>query len=106
MHGSCLDYPLHKWFDFKIPKTTISSDFIMKALEETGAHTSKDSDKIVWLGNTPDIEIISKSKKGSQWEMCSLTFYSKKETISLFYFVLDKLFLSKPAFSLKVLNLD
>ncbi len=83
MHGSCLDYPLHKWFDFKIPKTTISSDFIMKALEETGAHTSKDSDKIVWLGNTPDIEIISKSKKGSQWEMCSLTFYSKKETINI-----------------------
>ncbi len=83
MHGSCLDFPLHKWFEFKVPKTTISPDFIMKALEEPALQTSKDSDKVVWLGEMPDIEIISKSKKGSQWEICSLTFFSKKETINI-----------------------
>ena len=83
MHGSCVDYPLHKWFDFKVPKTTISPDFIIKALEEPTFQTSKDSDKVVWLGKTPDINIISKSKKGSQWEICSLTFYGKKETINI-----------------------
>src|SRR6188474_1321025 len=30
MHGACLDYPLHRWFDFKTPKTSIAPDFIRK----------------------------------------------------------------------------
>ncbi len=34
MHGSCLDYPLQKWFDFKVPKTTVAPDYIVKSLEE------------------------------------------------------------------------
>jgi hypothetical protein len=35
------------------------------------------------LGNQPSVEIITKSKKGNQWEICSLSFETKKETIEI-----------------------
>jgi len=88
MHGACLDLPLYKWFDtettgMKVPKTTVPPDFIVKALQEEEAVNSKPNSKIVWLGNMPAAEKIIKSKKGSSWEMVSLTFESKKETINI-----------------------
>ncbi len=83
MHGSCLDYPLHKWFDFKVPKTLVPSDFIIKSIQEEDFIKHKPETKIVWLGNLPEIEIINKSKKGSNWQICSLTFQTKKETIHI-----------------------
>ena len=83
LHGACFDYPLQKWFDFKVPKTTVPADYIIKALEEPEYNSSKPSDKIVWLGNTATIENFTKSKKGNQWEMCSLTFQSKKESLNI-----------------------
>jgi radical SAM superfamily enzyme YgiQ (UPF0313 family) len=83
MHGACLDHPLHKWFDFKTPKTTVPPDYIVKALEEEELIHHKPGSKIAWLGNIPAAETVSKSKKGSAWEMCSLTFQTKKETLNI-----------------------
>ncbi len=83
MHGTCFDYPLQKWFDFKVPKTTVPPDYIVKALEDVSYNSAKPTDKIVWLGNKPAIEILTKSKKGNHWEICSLTFQSKKETLNI-----------------------
>jgi radical SAM superfamily enzyme YgiQ (UPF0313 family) len=83
MHAACFDYPLHKWFDFKVPKTNIPPDYIVKALEEDIYATAKPTAKIVWLGNTPEVEITVKSKKGEQWELAALTFQSKRETASI-----------------------
>lgn len=82
MHGACLDYPLHKWFDHKVPKTSIAPDYIAKALEETEL-LSKPNVKIVFLGKPPLLEIITKSKKGNTWEIASLTFFTRKETINI-----------------------
>lgn len=76
MHGACLDHPLHKWFDFKTPKTSIPSDFIVKALEDE-VIINKPTAKIIWLGKLTATEKITKTKKGSSWEMCSLTFQTK-----------------------------
>jgi hypothetical protein len=81
MHGACFDYPLQKWFDQKVPRTTIAPDYIIKAIEEPELQASKPNTKIVFLGNQPKTETIIKSKKGSQWELLSLTFETKKETI-------------------------
>jgi hypothetical protein len=81
MHGACFDYPLQKWFDQKVPRTTIAPDYIMKAIEEPELQASNPNTKIVFLGNQPKTETIIKSKKGSQWELLSLTFETKKETI-------------------------
>jgi len=83
MHGACLDYPLHKWFDFKIPKTTIAPDFIIKALEEDVYTAGKPNTKIVLIGNMPKVEHYTKSKKGNTWEMTSFTFQTKTETFTI-----------------------
>ena len=83
MHGICFDYELQDWFDFKIPKTTISPDFIFDALQEEGEFNSKPNAKIVWLGGKPVLEYFTKSKKGNSWEMLTLTFQDKKESFSI-----------------------
>ncbi len=83
MHGACFDVPLHKWFDFKTPKTTVAPDHIAKLLSQEEYHAVKPNTKIVWLGNTPVVEIFTKSKKGNHWEMCSLSFETKKESFDI-----------------------
>ncbi|TWF35383.1 radical SAM superfamily enzyme YgiQ (UPF0313 family) [Chitinophaga polysaccharea] len=83
MHGACLDYPLSKWFEFKVPKTSVAPDFIVKALLEEEAGVIKPTSKVVYLGKPPAMEIITKSKKGSTWEMSSFTFQGKREKINI-----------------------
>jgi hypothetical protein len=78
MHNLCLDDPLQKWFDFKIPKTKVSPDYIEKVLNETEIDSFKPTTKIVWLGNKPTIEYFTQSKKGMQRQMATLSFTSKK----------------------------
>jgi hypothetical protein len=83
MHGICFDYDLQDWFDFKIPKTKISPDFIFDALQEETNFNIKPTAKIVWLGGKPSIETFTKSKKGNSWEMMALTFHDKKESFTI-----------------------
>jgi hypothetical protein len=83
MHGICFDYELQDWFEFKIPKTKISEDFIFDALQEESDFNIKPTAKIVWLGGKPFIEQFTKSKKGNSWEMMSLTFHDKKESFTI-----------------------
>ncbi|TRX02849.1 B12-binding domain-containing radical SAM protein [Flavobacterium gawalongense] len=83
MHGICFDYELQDWFEFKIPKTKISPDFIFDALQEDDDFNSKPTAKIVWLGGKPFIEHFTKSKKGNSWELMTLTFHDKKESFSI-----------------------
>ncbi len=83
MHHNCLDYPLSKWFDFKVPKTSINPTYIQTCLTDTNFSSNKPSAKVIYLGNTPTLEILTKSKKGTQWEVASITFQTKKETINI-----------------------
>lgn len=83
MQSTCLDYPLNKWFDFKVPKTSVAPDHIEKALLEDEYTTGKMNAKVIWLGNKPTVETITKSKKGNQWEIASLTFENKRETVNI-----------------------
>jgi len=83
MHGLCLDDPLHKWFDMKVPKTTIASDFIENALLADTYLSHKPTAKVVWLGKQPHVEYITKSKKGHQWEQAIFTFQTKQETVQI-----------------------
>jgi hypothetical protein len=83
MHGTCFDHPLQKWFDFKVPRTSVATDYIRKAIEEHDHTASNPNSKIVWLGKTPKAETIMKSKKGAQWEVMSLTFATKKATFAI-----------------------
>ncbi len=83
MHGALLDEPLHKWFDFKTPKPSVPANYIEKVLdaEELSAH--KPTAKVVYLGKQPTLEITTKSKKGNTWEVASLTFQSRRETLNI-----------------------
>lgn len=88
MHGAGLDMPLYKWFDtdttgMKVPKTQVPPDYIVQALEEEELPSLKPNAKIVWLGNMPSMEMVTKSKKGNTWQLCSLTFETKKETVNI-----------------------
>lgn len=83
MHGICFDYELQDWFDFKIPKTKIGSDFIFDVLQEEADFNIKPTAKIVWLGGKPSAETFTKSKKGNSWEMLALTFHDKKQSFTI-----------------------
>ena len=80
MHGACFDFPLNKWFDFKVPKTSIAPDYIANALQSDEHLVFKPTAKVLWLGKAPQVSHFTKSKKGNHWEMSSLVFQSKKTT--------------------------
>jgi hypothetical protein len=82
MHGTCLDYPLQKWFDFKVPKTSVPADYIRKAIEEP-EYPSGPNSKVVWLGKQPKAETFTKSKKGVQWEVMSLSFQTRQALLTI-----------------------
>ncbi len=83
MHGVCLDDPLQNWFESKIPRTKIPSDYIEKALMEDALGARKPTAKVVWLGKKPQVQTLTKSKKGNTWEVTSLTFQTRKEPLSI-----------------------
>ncbi|MGL5275889.1 B12-binding domain-containing radical SAM protein [Myroides sp.] len=83
MHGMCFDWPLNEWFDFKVPRTSISSDYIFSCLNNEPLTVCKPNQKVVWLGTFPYIEYFEKKKKNRVFEMAQLVFYTKKETIAV-----------------------
>ena len=83
MHGIGFDLPLQSWFEFKVPKTRISPDFIVNALEEPELAFIKPSSRIVWLGSQPSLNFFTKTKKGNQWELAQLTFHTRKDVFTI-----------------------
>ena len=62
--------------------------------------------KLVWLGKPPKTEVFVKSKKGTQWEVAALTFFTKKanHTVQVepakaawLQAILQRLHISKPS---------
>lgn len=83
MHGICFDYELQEWFDFKIPRTKIASDFIQKALSDESGMAIKYQSKVVWMGTMPAITYFTKSKKGHTWNRAALTFHDKRHAFTV-----------------------
>ncbi len=83
MHGICFDYDLQDWFDFKIPKTKIPSDYIFNCLQNEQNFNTKPNAKIVWIGGKPQIETFTKSKKGNSWEMMKISFHTKTQSFDI-----------------------
>ncbi len=83
MHGVGLDTPLHQWFDFKVPKTSIAPDYILRILEEHEYASARPTARVVFAGAMPRYEIVSKSKKGASWELASLSFETQQQTINI-----------------------
>ncbi|GAB4091551.1 radical SAM protein [Flaviaesturariibacter terrae] len=83
MHAACLDYPLQKWFDFKVPRPVVAPDTIRRAITEPELPPSAPSSKVVFIGKTPRSERQTRSKKGTQWEVLSLTFSTQKSDLTI-----------------------
>ena len=82
MHGNCFEFSLQKWFDFKVPNTTIAPHFIQKAITDPDLNTSTHY-KVIWLGVLPSTTIIQKSKKGNKWEEMTMEFQSNKNALAI-----------------------
>ncbi len=83
MHGIGFDLPLQDWFDFKVPKTTISPYYIEGCLTENTTFDIKPSAKIVWLGHNPSLNEISKTKKGNTKHLLQFTFHDRQDTLQI-----------------------
>ncbi len=83
MHSIGFDFPLQDWFDFKIPRTTINSEYIYNSLQKEIEFSIKSSARILWIGGKPISETFSKSKKGTSWQMQKLTFHDKKQSVEI-----------------------
>lgn len=82
MHGACFELPLQKWFDFKIPKTTVLSNYILNAISEPELSASKNT-KAIWIGVMPTSNIVQRSKKGAKWEEMSLQFQTNTSQFNI-----------------------
>ena len=81
MHGTCFEFPLQKWFEFKIPKTSIAPNHIQTELD--AVEIGLNNYKAIWTGLMPTSTIVSRAKKGSKWEEMNLRFETNKNTISI-----------------------
>ncbi|MDO5637267.1 MAG: radical SAM protein [Myroides sp.] len=83
MHGLCFDFSLQEWFDFKIPRTKVAPDYIVSVLENEPFTSYKATQKVVWLGSNPSLELFTKSKKGKIFEKTRVTFHSKNDELQM-----------------------
>jgi len=81
MHGACFEFPLQKWFEFKIPKTSITPNYIQTQLDAVEIGSA--NYKTIWTGLMPTTTIVQRSKKGSKWEEMNLRFETNQNTISI-----------------------
>jgi hypothetical protein len=81
MHGACFEFPLQKWFEFKIPKTSITPNYIQTQLD--AVEIGSNNYKAIWTGLMPTSTIVQRAKKGSKWEEMNLRFETNQNSISI-----------------------
>ncbi len=79
MHGVGLDFPLSKWFEFKVPKTTIKPNYIEQSLTNDLDDQLKENALVIWLGNMPDIAFFEAKQGNKVVEMAELEFCDKSK---------------------------
>jgi hypothetical protein len=81
MHGACFEFPLQKWFEFKIPKTSITPNYIQTQLD--AVEIGSNNYKAIWTGLMPTSTIVQRAKKGSKWAEMNLRFETNQNSISI-----------------------
>ena len=82
MHGVGLEEPVHKWFEEKVPRTTIAPDWIQGVLEVLPP-LPKPTARVLWTGGGVRSEVVTKSKKGRSWEEAVLTLQTPREEVKV-----------------------
>lgn len=83
MHGINFDLPLRDWFNFKIPKTTISPDYIHDCLVEEENFIFKGNSKVIFPITNFIAEQFIKSKKEYSTSITQLTFHLKTNIVKI-----------------------
>ena len=83
MHGVGFELPLQEWFEMKVPCTTIRPNYIESVINQDVFVTHKPTQKVVWLGGIPTIDIRVKTKKGRMFENAILTFHTKNNFLEV-----------------------
>lgn len=83
MHGIGFELALQDWFEFNIPETSIASEFIYNSLQTKPSFSVKPTAKIVWLGRPPQVETISKTKRGHTYYNLKLSFYNTSDAFQI-----------------------
>lgn len=77
MRGVGFDVPLQKWFDEKVPRTTVPPTYIEYCLREKKPGATDFSGKrLLWIGLQPRMEKVVRNKKGKEIRSCRLSFLS------------------------------
>ncbi|WP_036153052.1 B12-binding domain-containing radical SAM protein [Maribacter forsetii] len=79
MHGIGFDMSLQEWFDFKIPPSTITADYIYNCLQQEMVLTTKSTAKIAWIGPMPITAERVKKKKGMTWQKLEFSFHTNTD---------------------------
>jgi hypothetical protein len=79
MHGVCLDFPLSRWFDFKVPQTSISPKYIERSVSELPDSGTRANALVTWLGSLPELSVFEERRRGKIYEIAELVFYDKKK---------------------------
>jgi hypothetical protein len=74
MQGLCLEQSLSSWFDFSVPNTKVSPNFIADVLNEESLTQYPANAHVMFCGTLPSITIEIQSKKGRQRELAILQF--------------------------------
>ncbi|MCF2486979.1 radical SAM protein [Dyadobacter sp. CY347] len=79
MHGVCLDFPHSRWFDFKVPPTSIPPNYIEKSISELPDLANRSNAVVTWLGSLPEMSVFEEQKGRKVYEIAELVFYNKKK---------------------------
>lgn len=83
MHALGFEEPLHKWFDFKVPKTTVAPDLILNYITNEPLPPFKLESQVIWLNKSVSIDFFTQTKKGNSREMANITLITRKQTYTL-----------------------
>ncbi|PTN04785.1 radical SAM protein [Mangrovibacterium marinum] len=77
------DMPLHEWFNFKVPRTSVAPDFIRQAIDSQGPETPALSANVFWLGGSVTANYFTRKKKKKTFEMAELSFANLQNEFSM-----------------------
>jgi len=79
MHDMCFDFDLQEWFEFKVPRISIHSNYIRQGVESEEEIDFKVNAKLIWIGNIPSSHVFTKVKKGKSTEFLSIGLSSSND---------------------------
>lgn len=111
MHGICFDYPLQEWFDFKVPRTTVSKYKIQKAIQDQSEQKITPNQKLICLGTLGTKKAKTIKKKHQVQQYIQFEIGNKRENFKLileenigtwFYNILEKC--AAPRYNIETLS--